>query len=306
MLFLMVFALSSKPMGAMAQESELTEAQLEALNRALDNPISQVWSLAFQNNTAWLNANVLDGPKVANVFSFQPILPAPIGDDWLFFARPVFNLVTVPNFIGLEEPYFRSNRTGFGDMIFAAGFGPNKKKGLLWGFGVSAVFPTASFDAIGSGKWQMGPAGILFWLHPKFLIGTLVQQWWSFAGQSDRPETNHASFLTYVIVNLPKKWQLRYNPNITVDWNIKEGKKALFPVGIGVGKLTKLGKLPIKLMVEGQYAVVKPNLLAPLNNLPLPGAPGLDAGLDWILRFQINFVIPSPFGDIYSILKDYE
>ena len=84
---------------------------------------------------------------------------------------------------------------------------------------------------------------------------------------------------------------------------MRPGDKVLFPLGLGVGKMTKIGKLPIKLMVEGQYAVAKPNLLAPFNTLPIPGAPGLDAGIDWIARFQINFVVPSPFGDILDILK---
>ena len=285
-----------------AQDQELTQEQLDAIAEALDNPLSQLWSLAFQDNIALVGSNVLDEKKTANVLSFQPILPIPLNEDIMFFARPVFNMITIPSYDPTEPDFFDGSDTGFGDIILGMGIGPQKTEGLLYGLGASFIFPTASNDLIGSGKWQVGPAGILFYLDKKFLIGTLIQQWWSFAGDEARAATNHASFLCYFIYNLKNNWQLRYNPNIVVDWTV-DGDKVLLPVGLGVGKTTKLGKVPIKLIFEGQYAVAKPNLLAPINTLPIPGAPGLDAGVDWLIKFQINFVIPSPFGDINKILK---
>ncbi|PWJ40839.1 transporter [Sediminitomix flava] len=299
--FLIIFGTIS----VKAQKEELTEAQLEALARAMDNPLTQVWSLAFQNNTVWVNNNVNDDTQSANLFSFQPILPMPLGEDYLFFVRPVFNLITLPKFDIDQPDFFDGHDTGFGDIILGAGFGPKKSEGLLWGLGASFIFPTASSSSFGSGKWQLGPAGILFYIKKKFLVGTLAQQWWSVGGDSDRPRTNHASFLCFFVYNLPNQWQLRYNPNIVADWTADDGK-VFFPIGLGVGKMTKLGKVPIKLMLEGQYGAVKPNLLAPFQTLPIPGAPGIDAGIDWLLRFQINFVIPSPFGDIGKILKMHE
>ena len=286
-----------------AQDDELTEEQLAAIAKALDNPLSQLWSLAFQDNVAWIGSNALEERKVANVFSFQPILPIPLNDDLMFFARPVFNMVTIPKFDATQPDFFDGSDTGFGDIILGAGIGPQKTEGLLYGLGGTFVFPTASNSIIGSGKWQAGPAGILFYLKEKFLVGVLAQQWWSFAGQSNRESTNHASFLCYFIYNLRNNWQLRYNPNIVVDWTA-ENDKVLLPLGLGIGKTTKLGKVPVKFILEGQYAVATPNLLAPINTLPVPGAPGLDAGIDWLLRLQVNFVIPSPFGDISKILKN--
>ncbi len=288
--------------GLIAQEKELTQAQLDALAQAMDNPLSQLWSLAFQNNTGWINHNVLDDSNVANVFSFQPILPIPLNEDMLLFARPVFNLITIPDFDLNEPDFFDGSDTGFGDIVLGVGVGPQKDDGWLYGLGGSFIFPTASHSDMGSGKWQAGPAGILFYLDKKFLTGVLAQQWWSYAGSSNRSSTNHASFLCYFVYNLENNWQLRYNPNIIVDWKA-DGDKVLFPIGLGVGKMTKIGKLPVKFMLEGQYAVAKPNLLAPFNTLPIPGTPGLDAGLDWLVRLQVNFVIPSPFGDITKILK---
>lgn len=283
---------------------DLSPAQMEALAKAMDNPLSQIWSLAFQFNQAWIGNNVNDEKLSGNVLSFQPILPIPLGEKTMLFARPVFNMITLPDLkFGLDStPFFDGHQTEFGDIVLGVGLGPQKNSGLLWGAGMTFIFPTASQDIFGSGKYQMGPAAILFYLGERFLVGTLAQHWWSFAGDDLRQDTNHTSFLCYFIYNLENNWQLRYNPNITVDWKNK-GDEVMFPLGLGVGKTTKIGKLPIKIMLEGQYAVVRPNLASPLQSIPVPGVVGLDAGIEWLVRAQINFVIPSPFGDINKILN---
>lgn len=300
---LVVLILFGTSLTAQAQESkELTPAQMEALAKAMDNPLSQIWSLAFQFNQAWVGNNINDEKLSGNVLSFQPILPIPLGEKTMLFARPVFNMITLPG-VNLEGPkFFDDHDTEFGDIILGVGLGPQKDSGFLWGAGMSFIFPTATKDLYGSGKYQMGPAAIAFYLGERFLVGTLAQQWWSFAGDDLREETNHASFLCYFIYNLKNNWQLRYNPNISVDWKNK-GNEVLWPLGIGVGKTTKLGKMPVKFMLEGQYAVVRPNIASPLQTLPIPGIVGIEAGMEWLVRAQVNFVIPSPFGDINKILK---
>ncbi|OIQ28494.1 MAG: hypothetical protein BM564_08815 [Bacteroidetes bacterium MedPE-SWsnd-G2] len=287
---------------AQNDEQDLTPEQMEALAKAMDNPLSQIWSLAFQYNQAWIGNNVLDKSNTGNVLSFQPILPIPINDDLMFFARPVLNLITIPKPDLMSPDFFNGHDTGFGDMIFALGIGPQKSEGLLYGGGASFIFPTSSEPIYGSGKYQVGPALMLFYLKKKFLGGVLAQQWWSFAGHDDREKTNHASFLCYFIYNLENNWQLRYNPNITVDWTA-DGEKLYLPIGLGVGKLTKLGKMPVKFVLEGQYGLISPNLLAPVGTLPIPGIVNAEASVDWLVRFQVNFVIPNPFGDINKILN---
>lgn len=300
--FILGLLMFTLQLSAQNDDQELTPEQMEALAKAMDNPLSQIWSLAFQYNQAWIGNNVLDKSNTANVLSFQPILPIPVNDELMFFARPVLNMITIPKPDLSSPDFFNGHDTGFGDMVFALGIGPQKSEGLLYGGGVSFVFPTSSEPIYGSGKYQVGPALMLFYLKKKFLGGVLAQQWWSFAGHDDREKTNHASFLCYFIYNLENNWQLRYNPNITVDWTA-DGEKVFLPIGLGVGKLTKLGKMPVKFMVEGQYGLVSPNLLAPVGTLPIPGLGNASANVDWLVRFQVNFVIPNPFGDINKILK---
>jgi hypothetical protein len=48
------------------------------------------------------------------------------------------------------------------------------------------------------------------------------------------------------------------------------------PVGAGVGKLFRVGKLPINTTVQGYYNVERPRF-----------------GSEWQLRFQVQFLLPS-------------
>ena len=51
------------------------------------------------------------------------------------------------------------------------------------------------------------------------------------------------------------------------------------PVGLGVTKTIRWGKMPIKLRLETHYSVIRPD----------------DFGNEWVIRFQVTPVIPNPF-----------
>jgi hypothetical protein len=60
------------------------------------------------------------------------------------------------------------------------------------------------------------------------------------------------------------------SPNIMVNWKASGGNAYTVPIGFGVGKLFKFGKLPVKLGLEAQYSVVRPD----------------DLGTQWNIRIQ--------------------
>ncbi len=76
----------------------------------------------------------------------------------MLLVRPVFPLITSPTFD--ESGVKTGSETGFGDMQVFSLYGPDKKGGVIWGIGLSFVFPTASSEYLGSGKFQMGPAAM--------------------------------------------------------------------------------------------------------------------------------------------------
>jgi hypothetical protein len=62
-----------------------------------------------------------------------------------------------------------------------------------------------------------------------------------------------------------------------VNWYArKNSNKVTFPIGLNVSKVVKIGPLPVKVAVQGQYMPVHPDLF----------------GQQWNLQFSVTPVIP--------------
>lgn len=259
-----------------SQESE--EPSIDELNRQLENPLSRFWSLIFQENIYFNTGDLIDGTQISNVFNFQPSLPVPVGKARMLLVRPVFPLVTAPviGSDGTQDGY----ETGFGDMQVFSLYGPDKKDGVIWGAGLTFIFPTASSETLGSGKVSMGPALMVLSITKKWTIGGIIQQWNSIGGDSDRPETSQMD-IQYIIRKQiqGKGMSVGMGPNISINWNAPEGNKLTFPIGLGITKTVKWGKTPWKLRLEPQYSIVKPE----------------NYGAQWNIRIQIAPIISNPF-----------
>jgi hypothetical protein len=262
-----------------AADAPADELDLQEISRQLDNPLSRLWSLVLQENLELNEGDLVSGTETSNVAFFQPFMPIPVGRDKLWALRPVFPLVTVPNFDSTAEGGSTGHTTGFGDMQLFTVVGPDRTDGVVWGVGATFIFPTASSDVLGQGKYQAGPAGMLFKLGKKWTLGTLVQHWASYAGDADRASTKRTDIQYVARRQLPGAWSIGMGPTITIDWEAESGNRVTFPIGLGVTKTVRLGKLPIKLRFEPQYSIIKPD----------------DYGTRWNFRFQIAPVIPNPF-----------
>ncbi len=172
-------------------ESDLSKDELAKINRELDNPLAKYWSLVFQENYAINQGSAVDGSVSSNTMFFQPALPIPFGNNKVFTARPVFPIVTQPNFEA--DATGNTKVTGFGDIQMAAIFGPGNAKGWVWGVGATFVFPTASNSSLGKGKYQAGPTVMLFHLGEKWNKGFFLQHWWSYAGDESRDDVSITS-----------------------------------------------------------------------------------------------------------------
>jgi hypothetical protein len=250
---------------------------LEEINRQLNNPLTKIWSLVFRNTTSILDGDAVENSQMSNLLNFQPVLPIPIGKNLILINRPVIPLVTSPTFNKNSDI---EHTTGLGDIVLLSLLGPSATQGFIWGLGPSFVFPTATDDALGKGKYQVGPAGVALYMSKDWVLGTLTQQWWSFAGDDDRPKTSFLSAQYFIWKILPNAWQVGMAPVVMVDWKAESGNQVTFPVGLGVGKTVKLfGKMPFKIIAEIEYTVVRPDNL----------------GQQWNFVLQITPVIPSPF-----------
>jgi len=278
-----VFAHLAAPGVGAAQpaESSALGPEGDELNKQLNNPVSTIWSLNFQSNFQFFEGHLTDQTHWQYNFNFQPVLPLRLTEGWNLITRPIF-----PVFAGADVPDPArgtfDEHSGFGDLSLTSFVSPAHASGWLWGVGPSFIFPTASSSALGAGKWQTGPAALGLYMGKEWIFGGLVNQWWSFAGQDNRPDTSSMNLQYFLFYLIPGGWQVGMSPNIQVNWKAEPGNKLTLPIGFGAGKLFKLGKLPVKLTLEIDYALVKPE----------------DYGQRWTIRFQLIPVIPALVKDV--------
>lgn len=266
-------------------EESLAKADLGEIDRKLNNPLTNLWSLAIQNNLNFNEGDDVSGTQISNNLFLQPFMPIALGEDLsedegvMLGFRPVIPLVTNPVFDGPDPERSTGHDTGLGDMQLLTLVGPNSQDGVVWGVGATSKWPTASKDTLGSEKYQAGPAGMVFNIGKPWVYGALVQHWWSYAGDDDRDDISRTDLQYTVRYMLPDAWSVGMGPTAVIDWEADSDNTLTLPVGLGVTKTVRWGKMPIKLRVEGHYSVVRPD----------------DYGQQWVLRFQITPVIPNPF-----------
>jgi len=251
-----------------------SEMSAQELAKQISNPVTDLWQLQFQFNNLKLESSATPvSEKWVNNLYFQPVLPVRLTENVNLITRPVFTLynsVPVPT-----GPDTASRTTNLGDTILAQVFSPAGTEPWIIAAGPTWVFPTAGSDETGQGKWQVGPALGGGYITKEFLAGTLVQQWWSFAGDSDRNSTSQMAFLPLLYRFFESGWSIGYSGQILADWKAPSGEKWTVPLGVSVGKVVKLGMLPVQFQLGGQYFVERPT-----------------AGPEWNVQLQITPVIP--------------
>jgi hypothetical protein len=246
---------------------------LTEVNKELSNPISTIWSLSFQENTYWLNMPLNKSDRNQVNVQFQPVLPISLTENWNLINRPVLQLLNSSPYVNKAGNFHRVS--GFGDTIFVTMLSPTDKLVGNWllAAGPTFIFPTASNLRLGQNKWQIGPSGVVGYMGEKFIAGVFPQQWWSTggAGSNTISQLNMQYFASYF---LPGGWSIGTSPNMLVNWYAKKnGDMVTFPVGASISKVHKIGPLPIRFAVQGQYMPVHSDAFGQKWNIQVPVAP---------------------------------
>jgi hypothetical protein len=148
---------------------------------------------------------------------------------------------------------------------------------LIWGAGPTFLIPTATDRSLGTGKFSIGPSIVALIQPRKWTLGLLVDNLWSVAGPSDRPNVNSMTLQYFVNYNLRKGYYLTSQPILSANWNAPAGNAWLVPFGGGIGRIMRLGPQPVNLRVEAYVNAKRP------DELPSP---------TWQLKFQMAFLYP--------------
>jgi len=248
----------------------------EELRHAAQNPVADLFSLSLRNS-AYFGIGADD--DAANVFEIQPVVPVGIG-DWNLIARTRIPVIYVPDptpgIPELPQPMGAGDETGLGDVNLTLFVSPNRPMHTIWGAGPSISMPTATDDRLGSEKWSGGPAAVSLVVDGPWVFGVLARNLWSFAGDDDRADVSQLLVEPFLHFNMDDGWYLTSTPVVTADWETGDGdNRWTVPIGGGLGRLLRVGDLPVNLQLQGFYQVERP-----------------DGGADWIVRTQMQFLFP--------------
>jgi hypothetical protein len=248
------------------------------INKQLTNPVSDLWSITFQQNNYRVDVGPSIGERWNSNLNFQPVMPVAISDEWNLITRPVMTLVnSVPHPDPNDVPLDMDRTTGFGDTVLLELFSPSSKLAGNWllGAGPTFIFPSASTQWTGQGKWQAGPSVVVGYLSEKWIAGAFLQQWMSFSGSNSRASVSQMNLQPFFSWFLRDGWSVGYSGNVLANWEASGGDVWTVPIGASVAKVLKLGKLPVRIALAGQYMPVRPDVFGQKWNLQVVVAPVL-------------------------------
>jgi len=240
----------------------------EELARKVQNPISNLTSALLENG---FNSGFGTTHGLQYIGNLEEFYPLKFGDSLGLVQRFILPVIAQP-----ETVPGQGSKGGLGDLQYQAYFSSVNSTGFVFGLGPIVSVPIAYPHELGSGKWSMGPTLAAVAVLDQWVGGLLLNQLWSISSYNDRPTVSQMQLQPFVNFNLASAWYLVSSPVITANWKASNGNRWTVPVGAGVGKVFRIGRLPIKTEVQGFDDVVSPQ-----------------QGPDWSARLQIQFLFPS-------------
>lgn len=260
---LLIFCLSMQAESFASSEAELA--------KAAQNPIADMISLPFQNNT---NFDVGPREKTQNILNIQPVVPFDLNPEWNLITRTIIPVISQPGFAAGQD-----RTEGIGDIQFSAFFSPKQPTatGWIWGAGPIVQFDSATEDELGAGRTGLGPTAVALKFEGPWAYGALINNVWSVDSDDDRDDVNIMLLQPFVNYNFPDKpgRYLTFAPIITANWEADSDDQWTVPLGLGIGQIMRWGEQPVNLQASAY------------NNVEAP-----DNGAEWQLRLQMQFLFP--------------
>ena len=258
-----------------AQEKE-KEKTADEIAQELSNPVGALASLIVQGNYVKWGGSAPDiGNQNTSTITFLPTIPVPLKKGNLII-RPVIPFSSGLNFENNEW----EKETGLGDIGLIAMYGYNFESGIVLGGGMNVLFPTASKPSIGSDQYQLGPAAVFAFIRKWGVLGGL---WQHYFGVGDLDEgtdrVNLGTFQAFYWFGVGNGWQIGGSPTMTANYVGGIDTSYSIPVNLGIAKTVILGRMPLKLTVQGQYFLTRPDV----------------AGASWGVFFQVTPVVKLPW-----------
>lgn len=279
-----------------AQDDSDQPESNDDIAKELSNPNTSLGTMAFPIDVIFYNGDLPNANKqTGSLLNFQPSLPIPLSEGVNLFVRPLIPLYLSQPTYGVDG--FEQKGVNLGNISADVAVGktwPSKFIGIV---GVFGSFRTASDKTLRSNYTMLGPEVMVAQMFNWGVVGVMFSHAWSLnstdadvsnstvlpddfwvatAGRETASVTAGQYFYVY---NLNNGWQITGQPTFSYNHKAEKGNKFTFPIGTGVNKVTRFGKMPIKLSVQYWYYVASPDNFGPQHQV----------------RFTIAPVVPLPW-----------
>jgi len=215
------------------EEARAADESETELAKKTQNPVADLISVPFQSNF-YFNTGTKDA--TVYVLNVQPVIPIKLTEDLNLITRTIMPIINQPSLFPHGESAF-----GMGDINPTFFLSPAKSGALIWGFGPTFTFPTATDRLLGAGKYSLGPAAVALTMQGPWVVGALVNNQWSVAGWGHK-DVNQMLIQPFINYNFEHGWYATSAPIMTGNWTAR----AQLPVGrvlrpVGVVETLQLG-----------------------------------------------------------------
>jgi len=248
------------------QEAAAPSDDAADLAKKLQNPVAALISVPIKLD--W-DTGIGSAGADRSVYVVQPVIPFSLNQEWNLISR------TIVPYIDAQSPVAGGNgASGLGDVLQSLFFSPKAPTagGWIWGAGPVISLPTASNDALGSGKWGAGPTAVVLKQDSGWTYGALANHVWSFAGDGQRASVSATFIQPFVSFTTKTYTNYTANTESTYDWKARQWT---VPLNVSVSQLMKIGGQPVSFALGYRSYVERP-----------------EGGPDWGLRFTVTFLFP--------------
>ena len=261
---------------------DLDKMSVDEIAKELSNPVSSLRSIGNEFEYHTFQGDLPEaGDQTGMTYRFEPSYPFQLSNGKNILVRasiplnlsepewrvdvdhPIFEVFRdYTEFLLRQSPqvtpdsgHFRSVHSHLSDITYDVAYGGVSDSGFISMYGIAGALPTSQNVSGAREQTTLGPQVALGKSADWGVFGAWVKHLVNIAGDESF-DTNETTIDLFFAYGLGNGWQIISNPSILYDWEADSGNELLLPLGGGVSKTTRFGRVPVKMELEAYYNVV--------------------------------------------------